>query len=84
MIPLTDNRIALMNLGLTIRTLDELEELIEYYSEDKPGPAYLHIDCGPIRRYEVQLDRPFIVEALKKQRDKRVEYLATLGIDANK
>ena len=84
MIPLTENRIPLMNLNRTIGALDDLESLIEYYSEDVPGPAYATIDCGPVRSFQVQIDRPFMVEALKKQRAKLIDYLATLGIDGNK
>ncbi len=83
MIKLADNKVALVNLGTTIKALEELDTLIKYYSVDKPGPAYAnftHVD-GP-GEVQVQLDRKIVVPALQAQRQKLVDYLATLGIEA--
>ena len=83
MIKLSENRTALINIPITIKAIDDFDYLIKYYSEDKPGPAYCtfkNID-GP-GESSVQIDRPTIVETLKLQRQKLVDYLATLGIEA--
>lgn len=80
MIKLTDNRVALMNLGATIKALDDLDELIRHYSDPKPGPAYVsfeHLD----RPMSVQIDRSIMLVALNAKRDKLVEYMASLGIE---
>ena len=83
MISLADNRTALMNLGTTIKAIDDLDVLIEYYSANKPGPAYCtfeHVDGpGTVR---VQFSRGTISDALMNQRDELVAYLETLGIEA--
>jgi hypothetical protein len=82
MISLSEKRVSLVNLGHTLEALDKIDGLIKCFSEPKPGPAYL-----TIRHYhgdpEIQMDRGPFVMALKLQREKLVEYLATLGIDAN-
>lgn len=83
MINLRENRVALMNLPGTVQAMEELEALIDFYSENKPGPAYvsfLHVD-GP-GQVEVQIDRKIILPALQAQHRKFVEYLAALGIEA--
>ena len=81
MISLSENRIALMNLPSTIVAMEELETLINFYSVDKPGPAYvrfMHVD-GP-GEISAQIDRKFILDALVAQHQKIVQYLKTLGI----
>lgn len=83
MVKLSENRVALINLGTTIAAMDELDTLIKFYSEDKPGPAYVtytHVD-GP-GEVKVQIDRKIMVPALQAQRQKLVDYLATLGVEA--
>ena len=83
MIKLSENRTALINIPITIKAIDDFDYLINYYSVDKPGPAYCTfkgID-GP-GESSVQIDRPTIVVALTLQRQKLVDYLATLGIEA--
>jgi hypothetical protein len=83
MITLKDKKTALVNLGVTVDALDNLTDLIKYYSVDKPGPAYVvfnHTSCG---KSEAQIDRSIMVTALKAQKQKLVDYLATLGIDAS-
>lgn len=80
MIKLKDNRVALMNLGNTIKAIDQLDELISIYSEPKPGPAYVtfeHLD----RPMCAQIDRSIMLVALNAQRDRLVEYMASLGIE---
>lgn len=83
MVKLSENRVALINLGTTINAMDELDTLIKFYSVDKPGPAYVtftHVD-GP-GEVKVQIDRKNILPALQAQRQKLVDYLATLGVEA--
>lgn len=83
MIKLSENRAALINLGITIAALDGVDQLIKHYSLDKPGPAYCvftQVD-GP-GEVKVQLDRSIVLNALQQQRQKFVEALALLGIEA--
>ena len=82
MVKLSENRVALINLGTTIAALDVLDTLIKFYSVDKPGPAYVtctNVD-GP-GEVKVQIDRKIIVPALQAQRQKLVDYLADLGVE---
>jgi hypothetical protein len=83
MISLKEHRVGLINLKVTIDALDQLDSLIAYYMVDKPGPAYCtleHVDGpGTVR---VQLDRSIAVPALEAQRQRLVDYLKTLGIQA--
>jgi len=83
MIKLSENRTALINIPLTIKAIDDFDYLINYYSVNKLGPAYCtfkYID-GP-GEISVQFDRHTIIETLKSQRQKLVDYLVTLGIEA--
>jgi len=80
MIKLSKYRTSLLNLPVTLNALEELEALIAYYSEDKPGPAYLKA-CYLGGGIEFQLDRKFMLEALESQRRKLIDYLAGIGID---
>lgn len=82
MISLKDNKTALYNLSGTIEALERFDLLIEFYSEDKPGPAYTAFSNVHITDLEVQFDRKIIVDALKAQRKTLVDYLVNLGIDA--
>lgn len=80
MISLKENYVGLINLKGTIDAIQSLDELIEYYSVDKPGPAYVtfnHIGSGPI---DVQFDRQVMLATLKVQRQKLVDCFAKLGI----
>ena len=82
MIKLSENRTALVNISITIKAIDDFDDLINYYSIDKPGPAYCtfkYVD-GP-DQVDTQFDRKIIVTALEAQRQKLVDYLATLGIE---
>jgi len=82
MIKLSEKRVELMNLKVTIDALDEINILIKYYSVDKPGSAYCtfkYVD-GP-GQVDTHFDRKIIVTALEAQRQKLVDYLATLGIE---
>ena len=81
MIKLSEHRTALINLGNTIDAIEEIDLLINRYSEDKPGPAYCNFEyMGPVNK--VQFDRSIILVALKAQRQRLVDYLETLGIEA--
>lgn len=84
MISLKDNRTALYNLSGTIEAIGKLDYLIEFYGEDKPGPAYATFSYVKHVENTVQFDRKIIVDALKAQRKTLVDYMATLGIDAEK
>lgn len=77
MIKLKDNRVALIHLGTTIEEIDQLDELILFYSEPRPGPAYVTFEYLD-RPMRVQID---LLVALNAQRDKLVEYMASLGIE---
>lgn len=85
MISLKDNHTALVNLGVTIRAIEQLDGLIAYYSEDKPGPAYVSFQHSQKHSgsEDIQIDRKIMLVALKEQRQRLVDYMATLGIDAN-
>lgn len=83
MIKLSENKTALMNLTGTIEAVGTLDYLIKWYKQIKVGPAYCKLDYVSINHCNVQLDRNIMVEALTKQRQVLVDYLATLGIDAN-
>ena len=86
MISLKENKNALLNLGATIGAIEQFDALITHYSEDKPGPAYIQFNHGANTlsgSANVQINREIILVALKAQRQKLVDYMATLGIDAN-
>lgn len=83
MIKLSENRTALCGLPITISALERIDKLIESYDDGKVGPAYVKFDYISMDD-TVQIDRKIMVEALKKQRQVLVVYLATLGIDAEK
>jgi len=83
MIKLSENRTALVNLKLTIDALDELNTLIDFYKEDKPGPAYCTFEYVSTYARKVQFDRSVIMEALIAQKERVTAYLEELGIDAN-
>lgn len=83
MISLKDNRTALFNIDSTIEALEKLDILIEHFSVDIPGPAYLTIQHVHLTNNSIQIDRKIFLPVLTQQRQNLVEYLATLGIDAN-
>ena len=83
MVKLSENRVALINLGTTIEAMENLDKLIKYYSEDKTGPAY--VTCGSVNgpgEIKTQIDRKIMVVCLQAQKQKLVDYLSTLGIEA--
>ena len=82
MIKLNEHRVALVNLGLTIDALATLEHLIEYYSDVKKAPVSVKFDMYAPCSGFVQIDRDIMVAALQDQRQKLIDYLAGLGIDA--
>ena len=85
MIKLSENRVALLDLGGTIEALEKLKELQAYYSESpsKPGPAYVTFRWTKIdNMVDAQIDRAIMVECLRNQIARLEDYLATLGIDA--
>lgn len=86
MINLKQNLTQLTNLDVTINAIRNLNALIKFYSEDKPGSAYLTTRWGPrgvgSGEIEFQMNRNIIVPALVAQRQTLVNSLAKLGIDA--
>ena len=82
MISLKYNSIALYNLNKTLEALSTMDAMIKTYSENKQSPAYTFFRNGEVK-FDVQFDRDIIIQALQDQRQRLVEYLATLGIDAN-
>ena len=84
MISLKTHKTTLINLECTINALININRLIDVYSADKPGPAYVKFDRGLGHGLvDVQINRAIIVPALKAQREELVKYLATLGIDVS-
>lgn len=81
MISLKTHKTSLVNLHVTIKALETLDELIACYNEDKPGPAYVTFTISGMNT-DVQLQRPLAVGVLNQQRQSLVDYLATLGIEA--
>lgn len=82
MIKLSENKTALCCLPVTISALERLDKLIEIYSDDKPGPAYVKFVYIAMDD-TMQIDRPFMVAALKAQRQKLVDYLGNFGIEVD-
>lgn len=83
MIKLSENRVALLHLHNTIEALEKLKNLHAYYSEPKPGPAYVTFHHTYVNdTVDAQIDRVIMVECLEKQIERLENYLATLGIDA--
>lgn len=83
MIKLSENKTALKNLDTTIAALETLDYLIKEYKQAKVGPVCCNFEYVSEYHDSVQFDRPIMVEALTKQRQVLVDYLASLGIDAN-
>lgn len=84
MIKLSENKTSLVNLNSTIKAVDSLDYLIKEYQQDhKVGPAYCNLEYVANDHSKVQIDRKIMVVALQSQRQKLVDYLASLGIDAN-
>lgn len=81
MISLKEHRTELYNAHITIDAIDNLTDLIKVYSVDKPGPAYVVFKYTETR--EAQIDRAIMVTALTAQRQRLIDYLATIGIDAS-
>lgn len=81
MISLQEHRVALINLPGTIAAMEKLEQLIDYYGQNKPGPAYLTCRYAP-NEPEIQVGRKLFLNVLQQQHAELVRYLGTLGIDA--
>jgi hypothetical protein len=81
MISVKTNYTALFNLPVTIQAIKDLDIIIEHFSEDKVGPAYVSFKYLSHTANETQIERSFMLTALKAQRQRLVDYLATLGIE---
>jgi len=58
------NLARINSIQTTMEAIEELEKLIEYYSVDKPGPAY--VSCNNVNHVsvDIQIDRKIMVDAL--------------------
>lgn len=65
------NLARLNSIAITLEAIEKMERLIEIYSEDKPGPAYLLAYDS----VELQIDRKLMVETLKAQIASYVKHL---------
>ena len=65
------NLARLNSIAITLEAIEKMERLIEIYSEDKPGPAYLLVNDS----VELQIDRKLMVETLKAQIASYVKHL---------
>ena len=84
MISLKKNRVQLVNLNITIKAIDEIDELIKFFKDPgRMGPAYITVNHYAGEKAELQLNRDVFVDALQWHRVSLVKYLADLGIDAN-
>jgi hypothetical protein len=81
MISVKENHTALFNLPVTIRAIKDLDVLIGHFSEERIGPAYLTFKYVSPSVADTQIERSIMLTALKAQRQKLVDYLATLGIE---
>jgi hypothetical protein len=81
MISLKENRAALFNLGNTIKVLENIDTLIEYYSKETISTSHVEFTGlnGP-GRIIVQFNKKFAIDALTAQRNELAESLAVLGI----
>ena len=83
MIKLKDSRNALLNLPVTIDAIERIDRAIAEYSNGPAvGPAYCTFNING-SAVAVQLDRAIAVTALQAQKQRLVDYLKNLGIDAN-
>lgn len=82
MIKLSEKKLSLCSLPLTISALERLDKLIAKYDDGKIGPAYVKFEYI-VMDDTVQIDWSIMVEALKAQRQKLVNYLEELGIEVD-
>lgn len=66
------NLARLRSIQTTMEAIERIEQLIEYYGEDKPGPAYITCkkDIGDC--VDVQIDRKIMINALEGQLNKLI------------
>lgn len=69
------NLARLNSIAITLEAIEKMERLIEIYSEDKPGPAYLLAKRVGDDSVELQIDRKLMVETLKAQIASYVKHL---------
>lgn len=81
MISVTEHRVALMNLRVTLEEVCKIDALIKHFRMAGVGPAYLEVKYVNPELSAIQLDRQNLIEALIWQRQKLVDYLAAMGID---
>jgi len=82
MISYKEKSTQLRTLHITFDGVAKLDELINEYSRDVPGPAYITAKFGGYDQgIDLQIDRKIFVVALQAQRTELIDYLYELGID---
>lgn len=78
-ISIKEHGIGLANLGVTFDAIRNLNAAIRLYSIDKPGPAYIKFENTILEN--AQIERSIMVECLKAQRQRLIDYLISMGLD---
>lgn len=68
------NKSILDSIRTTLVAIEEIDRAIDYYSEDKPGPAYITAKMFT-QSSDFQLDRDVMLVALNEQKRRYIEYL---------
>lgn len=66
------NLARINSIQTTMEAIEQIEKLIEYYSVDKPGPAYLSCNNVNYESFDIQIDRKIMLDALTEQMNKLI------------
>lgn len=81
MISLKENKTSLINLGNTIKAIENIDTLIEYYNKETVSCSYVDFTgLTGSGKISVQFDKKHVIDALNALRNDLVEYMAALGI----
>lgn len=69
------NLARLASIKTTLEAVAQFDDLIEYYSHDLPGPAYLTVKRRDAVDMDIQIDRKLMLELIKTQRDQYIKHL---------
>ena len=74
----------LRSVQLLFNAIEQYETLLKFYSENKPGPAYL--DCNYVNgdSLEIQLDRAIMTTAIRSQLTMYHDALTDMGVTYTK
>lgn len=76
------NTKILKSVMITMGAIEDIDKAILYYSEDKPGPAYVFFEHTPFIDPNFQFDRDVMISALTEQKRRYVENLkARYGVE---